>query len=145
MPKATRVHSTPRRTASLRKTAPPARPIVDPIFAAIENHKKLNRAWHDLCPVLEAAELDEEGYGPRPAADLTALRRNEDHAHVAAEEAAWKMARTKPTTVAGASAMLSFIATNPTNGLFELGETRWHETAFRTVTAALAKITRQVA
>jgi hypothetical protein len=53
------------------------------------------------------------------------------------------MARTKPSTVAGASAMLSFIATEPTTGLFELGETRWHETAFRTVTAALAKITQQ--
>lgn len=49
----------------------------------------------------------------------------------------------KPTTAAGASAMLNVIATEPTTGLFELGETHWHETAFRTVTAALAKITRQ--
>jgi hypothetical protein len=35
MPKAAKTNSTPRRTASLRKTSPaaaPARPIVDPIF-----------------------------------------------------------------------------------------------------------------
>jgi hypothetical protein len=53
------------------------------------------------------------------------------------------MARTKPTTAAGASALLAYITTGPITGLFELGETHWHKTAFRTVTAALARITRQ--
>jgi hypothetical protein len=41
MPKAARKNSTTRRTATLSKTAPeapPARPVADPIFAAIENH-----------------------------------------------------------------------------------------------------------
>jgi hypothetical protein len=35
------------------------------------------------------------------------------------------------------------IATGAVTGLFELGETHWHETAFRTVVASLAEITRQ--
>jgi hypothetical protein len=113
-------NSTPRRTAG--------RP--DPIFAAIDKYKKLCKAWLDL----ERAR-DEE---------LRAVKQRDiDRASDAAENAAWEMARKKPSTVAGASAMLSFIATEPTTGLFELGETRWHETAFRTVTAALAKITQQ--
>jgi hypothetical protein len=52
------------------------------------------------------------------------------------------MARTKPRTTAGASAMSTYITTDKVTGFFELAETRWHEAAFRTVTAALAKIAR---
>lgn len=112
-----------------KKTAPlpPARPIVDPIFAAIENHKRFDRAWLDL-----EASLNGEGVG--------AVKQR---AHDAAENAAWEMARTKPSTAAGASALLTYIATGPITGLFELGETQWHETAFRTVVASLADITGQ--
>jgi hypothetical protein len=44
---------------------------------------------------------------------------------------------------AGAAALLEYITTRPTTGLFELGETSWHETAFRTVVASLAEITGQ--
>jgi hypothetical protein len=134
MPKAAKKNSTPRRTASLRKTSPAEsakRPIVaDPIFAAIENHKKLDRAWHDL-----AAALDEAGA-------RAVKQRDVDRASDAAENAAWKMARTKPSTAAGASALLEYITTGPVTGLFELGETHWHETAFRNVAASLAKITQ---
>ena len=53
------------------------------------------------------------------------------------------MARTKPTIAAGASALLTYVATGPITGLFELGETGWHETEFRTVVASLTNITRQ--
>jgi hypothetical protein len=31
--------------------------------------------------------------------------------------------------------MLACVSTNPSTGLFELGETRWHETAFHNVVA----------
>jgi hypothetical protein len=55
------------------------------------------------------------------------------------------MARTRASTAAGAAALLAYITTGPITGLSELGETHWHETAFRTVTEALAKITRQLA
>jgi hypothetical protein len=76
-------------------------------------------------------------------AGLAALRRDHDHADSAVERAAWKLARTKPTTAAGASALLTYIATEPAIGLFDLGEMDWHETAFRTVVSSLAKITRR--
>jgi hypothetical protein len=59
MPKAAKTNSTPRRTASLRKTSPagaPARPIVDPIFAAIENHQRLDKEVHDLWEAQDEAE-----------------------------------------------------------------------------------------
>jgi hypothetical protein len=140
MARATHVHSTPRRTASLRKSPPAkpaARPLVDPIFLAIENHRKLDRVWLDLCPVLEQAELADRHAG------LAALRRAHDCASDAVDNAAWKMARTEPTTAAGASELLTYITTGPITGLFTLGETDWHETAIRTAVASLAKITGQ--
>jgi hypothetical protein len=66
MPKAAKKNSTPRRTASLRKTSPagaPARPIADdPIFAAIENHRKLNEALH---AIWLAADLADRAAGSR--------------------------------------------------------------------------------
>jgi hypothetical protein len=102
-------------------------PHSDPVFAALDNHRKLDRLWLDYA-------LEEAGGGSRHELDLKSE---------AAEEAAWKLARTKPTTPAGAAEMLAYITTGPITGLFELGETDWHETAFRTVVASLAEITGQ--
>jgi hypothetical protein len=58
----------------------------------------------------------------------------------AAETEAWRMAETAPISIAGAAAMLSYIADEDCIGLFDTGERAWHETAFRTVAAALAQI-----
>jgi hypothetical protein len=73
MAKADSVHSTPRRTASLRKATkrrsppPSARPVADPIFAAIDKHQKLVRAVNALSDALERAELKaKKKYGRRP-------------------------------------------------------------------------------
>jgi hypothetical protein len=136
MPKAARNNSTPRRSASSRKTSPAQptpRPIVDdPIFAAIDNHRKLDRAWLDLEAASERAGRGDD-----------VRKYHVDRASDAAEKAAWKMAQTKPSTAAGASALLTYITTGPITGLFELGETHWHETAFRNVAASLAKITHR--
>jgi hypothetical protein len=98
----------------------------DPIFAALERHKELDRIFNDV------SGAKDEG---------RAKQRDVDRASAAAENAAWKMARTRPTTVTGASAMLSYVAIAPAVGLFDLGEMDWHETAFRTVAAALARTT----
>jgi hypothetical protein len=117
MAKATRKHST--RT-----------PLIDPTFAAIDSHRKLDRAWLDLAKLEEAGSYGVTG-------------RDVEKASGAAEEAAWRFARTRLTTAAGAAAMLAYIATGPITGLFELGEARWHENAFRTVVASLAEITGQ--
>jgi hypothetical protein len=120
MPKAAKQNITTRNTA---------RSKADPSLAAIEHHQRLDRAYLDLCAALDRAGL------------LDVRQYDVDRAIDAEQSAAWKMARTKPTTAAGASAMLTYIAVRPISGLFELGETRWHETAFRTCTKALARIT----
>jgi hypothetical protein len=74
MAKATRVHSTPRRTASLLETSKPrrsppptARTTADPIFVAIDAHRKLFKASYALYDVLDRAETKaRKKYGRRP-------------------------------------------------------------------------------
>ena len=64
MAKAKSVHSTPRRTASKTTKASQA----DPIFAAIEKHRKLFKAWNALYDALERAETKaKKKYGRRPS------------------------------------------------------------------------------
>jgi hypothetical protein len=92
----------------------------DPILASIENHKRLDQAWLDL------AQADGQRLSFRPAPPE------------AAETAAWIMARTKSTTTPGVAALLVYITTEPITGLFELGETAWHE---RTAVGSQAEIT----
>lgn len=99
---------------------------IDPIFAAIENHKDLDKAWLDL-ERTDAAECDV------------------DRANDAAEKAAWRMACTRPSTTAGAAALLEYITAGPVTGLFGVGETQWHEAAFRNVAKSLAAITQSAA
>jgi hypothetical protein len=79
MAKAKREHST-------RITRP------GPALAAIDNHRKLDRTWLDLTRL---QEMDSPGV----------TRCDVDRRYEAAEAAAWKLAETKPTTVAGAAAM----------------------------------------
>jgi hypothetical protein len=105
--------------------------VFDPIFTAIENQRRLNEAW-----LHTAARADRTGNRVAKKADI-------DRDADAAEMAAWEMARTEPQTATGAAAMLSYITTGPITGLFELGETEWHETAFRTAVASLDNITRR--
>jgi hypothetical protein len=50
-----------------RSTAPTARPAADPIFAAIEKHRKLVKTWNALSNVFDLAETKaEKKYGRRP-------------------------------------------------------------------------------
>jgi hypothetical protein len=49
----------------------------------------------------------------------------------------------KTHTDAGAAALLEYVTIGPITGLFELGETDRHETAFRNIAASLAKIRRR--
>jgi hypothetical protein len=94
----------------------------DPIFAAIEHHKKLDQIFFDRCR------------------DGRACQRDVDLALEAAERAAWKMSKTKPGTVAGCAAMLAYISNGDCVGLFDVGETAWHQTAFGTVAKTLKKL-----
>jgi hypothetical protein len=108
-----------------RTTTTPKSNKGDPTLAALKHHRKLRRTWVDT------EQAKEEGR----ACQCEVARAIE-----AEERAAWRLAKTKPTTVAGASALLNYIVDEPAVGMFELGETSWHETAFRTVAAALKKI-----
>jgi hypothetical protein len=141
-----------QQTTTSKKTNAPS----DPCLVALDNHKRATTTWRNAWPALEEAELEaEHKHGERPDGDelagkewderagLTALRREHDRASAAELRAAWKLAETEPTTVAGAAAVLAYITAEPAVGLFDLGETAWHETAFRTVAAALANITAQ--
>ncbi len=98
----------------------------DPVLEAIEEHERLDRAWFDL----ESCGGSEDKV---------------QRAFDTAEKAAWKMARTKPTTVAGATALLEYVTVRPTTGLLNAGETFWHETALRMIVESLTEITREAA
>src|SRR5258708_26685975 len=76
MAKADKMNRTPRRTASLRKTSPAALPACKmadhPIFAALENHHKFNKALHALWEVVDEAECEaakKHGRHPSPLID----------------------------------------------------------------------------
>jgi hypothetical protein len=72
MAKATRVHSTPRRTASkiqIKKRPEVKRPAStdDPIFAAIENHRTLDKASLALSATFDEAQRNAaQKQGRRP-------------------------------------------------------------------------------
>jgi hypothetical protein len=70
-------------------------------------------------------------------AGLAAQRRELDRAQSAESRAAWKMAQTKPTTPAGAGALLAYVK----KMMFEIGDMYWHSIALETIIAALATMT----
>jgi hypothetical protein len=98
----------------------------DPIFALIADHNRLADKY------FETARAQDEG-----RACVCERTRASD----AEARAARKLAKAKPTTVAGAAALLAHTL-NGRCGLFHLGEADWHNDALRSVTSALAKIAR---
>jgi hypothetical protein len=125
MPKAKRINTTPP----------------DPIIVAIANHKKLERKWLDMAAALDGAcETGRRSMAYAEARGFT--RRDVELATDIATDAAWAMAETEPTTVAGAAAMLKYLTRDRQNGLFELGEVIWLDAAFRTLERSLAKMAR---
>jgi hypothetical protein len=106
----------------------------DPIVGAIATHKRLDRKWLDMAHARDVAT---------EAGDSGPSEHDVELASDAAIDAGWAMAETEPTTVAGAAAMLKYLTRDPQNGLFELGEVVWLETAFRTLERALSKMARE--
>jgi hypothetical protein len=106
------------RTSTTKRTS-----SNDPIFALIRDHKRLDREWLALS-------------GKGEQRDVV------DRASDAADKAAWAMARTQPTTIAGASAWLAYVTTGPITGLLTLGPCDWHPVAFKSVSAVLGAIAR---
>jgi len=71
-------------------------------------------------------------------AGIAPLRRQSERAEVAATRAALRMARTKPTTPAGAGALLSYLHRDVGISLGSLAA--WHMPAIRTVAIALIRM-----
>jgi hypothetical protein len=71
-------------------------------------------------------------------AGIAPLRQESERANRAARDAAMRLAKMKPTTVAGAGALLDY-----TRRDLEDGEVEWHMVALRTVASSLAHQGRQ--
>lgn len=104
---------------------------IDPAIEAVDRSRKADRVFFDRARV-----ADEQP-------DNLTAERQLARAVASSERCGWELATTEPTTLAGASAMLNYIVDEPAVGLFDVGEMDWHETAFRTVTRALAKLARE--
>jgi hypothetical protein len=118
-------------TKSVRRRALQLVPDPDPVFPAIENHRRLK-------------QLVLKDYRP-DAAGGNELQEKIDIADRAAREAAWHLARAKPATVAGAAAMLRYVTAEPLVGLLDSGQDDRYASASSAVTAALAELARQLA
>jgi hypothetical protein len=128
----------------------------DPAFAAIGSLKKATKTLNRLDNKLERAEnVAAEQHGRRPMVDLEAigqedralqraqsrwdriagvkqLRGERDRAERAYYGAQGKLARTLPTTPAGAAAMASYIRSDMSGG-----SSSWHETALASLSKGL--------
>lgn len=116
----------------------------DPIFAAIATHKRLERNWLDMAAAMDGAdETDRRSKAYAEAHGFT--ERDVDLASEDGFNAAWAMAKTEPTTVAGAAGMLKYLTRDPLYGVWEAseyGKAVWLEAAFRTLERSLAKLAR---
>ncbi len=181
-----------------RKT--PAAVAIDPIFAAIAEHKAREKEWFHLYRKLDNAEdkakkthgirpwsliawrnysaiggpeidqrrewfLKEPGADPKQIekeyqdakareiaaeragvewdkrAGITLVREQYERGKLAEERAAMKMARTKPTTPAGAGALVAYILRDIKDHL----PTNWSGAALKTVAFSLAQMNREAA
>jgi hypothetical protein len=117
----------------------------DPIFAAISERRKLEKIWCDLYHKLDVAEYKAgKKYGRRPGSSeradkawdrrvgIAAQRQECDRAIKAEHRAGVRFATTKPTTPAGAAAMLVYLKADVKGGAID-----WHEMAFTTLIATL--------
>lgn len=179
-----------------RKAPMAKRANVDPIFAAIAEHKARMKEESRLLDKLEEAEFGaRETYGRRPSeliawrnysdigeygidkaregflrqpgadpgqieqqyqnakarlvaakhegiawdyrAGTAQLRKASDGASDAEDRAAMRMARTKPTTAAGAAALITYLRRD-----MDSGSTDWHDVALKTLASALTQMSR---
>ena len=140
----------------------------DPVFALIDAHKALVKEWNPLIEKLVNAECEAfETHGIRPVAiegrqakekfaaakragvewdqraGLAVLREQEERANAVVHRAAMRMVRTKPTTLAGAAALLTYLVQRDRkyDGSFE----DWEFRALKTAAAALTRIGAEAA
>jgi hypothetical protein len=127
-------------------------PAADPIFAAIDEHKAISKElWGRLYYALTEAE-DEAciTHGMRPSRSgdewdqrtgVKPLREQYERAQLAEDRAKRHLARTKPTTPAGAGALVAYIQRD----LEDVELEDWHSAALKTVAVSLARMNREAA
>jgi hypothetical protein len=133
---------------------PKTRKAADPIFAAIAEHKAISKElWGRLYDALDEAEGEaRKTHGMRPScersgdewdqrAGIAPLREQYERANHAEIRLAMRMARTKPTTPAGAAALIAYVVRD----LEDVALEDWHSAALKTVAVCLAQMTREVA
>jgi hypothetical protein len=124
-------------------------PADDPIFAAIAEHKAISKElWSRLYYALNDAEdKAHETHGMRPSRSgdewdqrtgIAPLREQYERGKLAEDRAKRHLARTKPTTPAGAGALVAYIQRD----LEDVALEDWHSAALKTVAVSLARMNK---
>ena len=92
---------------AIPSTAAPTTP--DPALAAIEEYQRRNAEWFRLCMECDEAESSRHFQPPGREITLAALSARIDCARSALDAATKRVIATKPTTTAGAAALIHFI------------------------------------
>jgi hypothetical protein len=113
-----------------------ASPDVDPIFALIEDHRKFQAEFAHRYDDWDLADYEAK-HGERPIRPVVrtgvAVKREElDRAIWAESRSAERVSRTKPTTPAGAAALIQHVIDDEV-----CDEVEWHMTSLNTAVAAL--------
>ena len=101
--------------------------------------KQVEKEYMDAKARLAAAEFAGAEWDQR--ANIAPLREQYERAERAQERATMRMARTKPTTPAGAAALVSYVRRD----LEDVELEGWHSTALKTVATALARMSGEAA
>lgn len=108
----------------------------DPVFAAIEAHRKLLKECDQLYGDLDEVEIGraKKKRMRHSAAELASLQTKYERTRRAETAAGMRMAKTKPTTPAGAGALVAYVRAD-----LEIGVgPEWHLVALATAAKALA-------
>lgn len=100
----------------------------DPIFAALAAHRRSVAQYNRLSNRYDLAG----GYAWDKKPGLSELEAKIDRASKAETEAAWALTKIKPTTPAGAGALIAFLWRD-----IQHGDTKWHSPAFANAIRAL--------
>jgi hypothetical protein len=147
--------------ATKPKTSKVPAPAIDPVFAAISEHKALTKESNRLEKNCDTArDKAEKRYGEwiEHIRRCRSENRSDDwpgeatvspfydrwnRACRAESKAAMRMARTKPATLAGAAAMIAHIQRGVAAASDNVED--WTPTALKTVTSALTRMGREAA
>jgi hypothetical protein len=124
------VQLSPRQTSKGRRSKGKA--PADPILAAIADHRRLWKEWNAAIRDFEQVNKV-EAETPLFQRQLEALADQRDRIEKAEHRALNAFSRIKPTTPAGAGALVAYIRED-----MKTGEAGWHEGALANVARALA-------